>query len=265
MVDHHQDQNTSLSDEKGPKIILLHQFSQRAKSGKSNFTGPLVKRRRLTACVKAETSHLSEKNSKDLGLKQAAKLVNMTMNSSDADKKVISRIGNQEKLLPITCPVLDGLPVKENKVCVQRGKCLRVHMSQGRNEKKHQKQASTNLKQINGPLLTVKNEGSQGINIDSSCFSSDLKKIGSEELRTLPDTGIPQQHHNIMYRRQSTRKRPLTIKALEALENGFLTDHMWQTDAEDLCSNPSNKPRRRVKITSNHGASVTCTEAAKED
>lgn len=274
-MENHQDQNTSMSDEKLPKRTILHQFCRRAKSGQSNYTGPLVKRRRLTACEKAETSLISEKYSQHLELKQTRQ--SETINSSDEGKKVLSQVGTQEKFSSTTSPVA-GSPIKENnKVEFHRGNYFSVDMSQDIT-KKHQNEALANqnltkypLDSKNQRLLNVKTEGSQVINVDSFCFSSDENKLGSEDLRTITnDAGNPQKHHNISQRRQSTRKRPLTTRALEAIENGFLTDHRWQKGTEDRaledpCESPSHKSRRRVKLTSNHDDAVTCIKAAKED
>ncbi|XP_048324404.2 uncharacterized protein LOC107411936 isoform X1 [Ziziphus jujuba] len=270
MVNSHQDQNAMMADEKHSEKTILHQFSRRAKSGHPSYIGPLVKRRRLTACAKAETSHLTENCSRGLGSKRME--IHETVNSPNASTNVISS-GPQEKGSSITS-VTEDSPEKKSSFGILGGNCVVGHLSQEINEK-HQTQVSSNLNlpeglpdSRNSEVLTMEEDGGRVINMDSSCCHSEMKKPVPGTLRISTDIGSSEQDMN--HRRQSTRNRPLTIRALESLENGFLNVQRRAKSTEgqkreNPFSNPSRKARSRVKITSNHSDAVTGPPVLKED
>lgn len=269
-VDGHQDQNTIMADEKHSEKTILHQFSRRAKSGHPSYIGPLIKRRRLTACAKAETSHLTENCSRVLGSKRMEILE--TVNLADASKNAISS-GPQEKGSSITS-VAEDSPEEKSSFGILGGNCVGVHMSQEINEK-HQTQASSNLNisdglpnSRNSEVLIMEVDGSRVINIDNSCCPSEEKKPVPGTLRISTDVGSSEQDMN--HRRQSTRNRPLTIRALESLASGFLNVQRRQKNTEgrkreNPFSTPSRKARSKVKTTSSCSDAVTGTPASKED
>lgn len=270
MVDSLQESNTMMADENHSEKTILQQFSRRAKSGHPSYIGPLLKRRRLTACVKAETSHVTENCSHGLGSKRRQF---GTMSSPDASKNAISS-RPQEKRSSNTSVAEEG-PEEERSFGILGGNCFGVPTSQEINEK-HQTQASCNLNLAEGlldsgsrELLIMEVEGSENINIDGPCFPSiEKEKLVPGTLKTSADVGTSEQHMN--HRRQSTRNRPLTIRALESLANGFLNVQRRQKNKEvrkrgNPFSTPSRKARSRVKVASGHGNVVTGTLAPKED
>ncbi|KAK1385645.1 SANT domain-containing protein [Heracleum sosnowskyi] len=68
--------------------------------------------------------------------------------------------------------------------------------------------------------------------------------------KTSADIGVPEHPININSRRQSTRNRPPTARALEALVNGYLTAATRRKDAHEASrSRPPKRIRRQVAAT----------------
>lgn len=271
MVDNQKESNIMMTGEKHSERTVLQQFSRRAKSGHTSYVGPLLKRRRLTACVKAETSNVTDHCSQGLGSRRMQ--FHGTMNSTDGNKNNIS-LGPQEKKSSNTSVVEEG-PEEERSLGILGRNCFGVPTSQEINEKQ-QTQASSNLNVAEGLLdsrnsevLIMEMEGSEDINMESSCFPSiEKEKLVPGILKTSTDVGTSEQHMN--NRRQSTRNRPLTIRALESLANGFLNVQRKQKKKEvrqrgNPFSTPLRKARSKVKVASGHGDAVPGTPAPKED
>ncbi|CAA7053271.1 unnamed protein product [Microthlaspi erraticum] len=107
---------------------------------------------------------------------------------------------------------------------------------------------------------------------DKKRASSDLKQEQAVELPTIPGSNInssaskdqgttqervsseqqqqDQQNNTDGPRRQSTRKRPLTTRALEALESGFLTSKRMKSTAEPRKREKTTKKKRSAKASS---------------
>ncbi|KAK9919855.1 hypothetical protein M0R45_028430 [Rubus argutus] len=245
-MESHQDQKTSMSDDKQPKKSILNKFSRRAKSSHSNSTGPLIKRRKLTACVKAETSCHIENCSQGLEPEQVG--LQCTLNGPNSGTLVVALVGPKQKESSSTSEA-EGSLEEESSLETRSGDGFGVHTSQAH--------ASSNLTQPQD--LVDRTDGdtcaevSHETNADSSCLSSSGTKLVDDALRT----------SNMSSRRQSTRNRPLTAKAMEALANGYLSIKTRQkTDVgtrENSFSRPSRKShkvRNRVKATSSPADTV---------
>ncbi|CAB4315635.1 unnamed protein product [Prunus armeniaca] len=248
------DKETRMSDNKQPRKTALHQFKRRAKYSHSNSIGPL-KRRRLTACVKAETSCLIKNCSEDLESES-----HDTLNSLDGVELVVSLVGPQQKESSITSLA----PVKESSLGTLRGNSSGVHMSHGENEK-HQTPESSNLNLPQDSMDSRNSENfvvvSQETNADSPCLSSSgMKHVDDDALGA----------SNMNSRRQSTRNRPPTTRALEALADGFFSVKRRKKGTEVPIkekppSRSSRKARSRVKVTSSHADTVSGVVASKEE
>lgn len=88
MAKNHENQKTCVSKGDQLKRTTKHQCSQRARSGHSNLAVPPIKRRRLTACVKAETSRIQVNSpggsgSKKPGLSQSSCFPDTNNNAGD--------------------------------------------------------------------------------------------------------------------------------------------------------------------------------------
>ncbi|KAL5566056.1 hypothetical protein UlMin_029220 [Ulmus minor] len=304
------DENTGKSREKNLKRTQPQQASRRAKSGHSDFS-PLMKRRRLSACAKVKPTQLTQSCSQGLRPKQME--VHGITKLPETDKNVISQVPPQEKVSSTTC-LADSSPTKDISSEPLRGNCFAMNMSGGRNQK-HQNEALNNRNPSQGKqnsrnseMLIEEVEVSQTMNVDGYCLSSkekkpvrdasrtssdekkhvpetlrtssdekklvpetlrtssDEKKLVPETLRISSDVNTSEELHTTNQRRQSTRNRPLTAKALEALANGYLHAPRKQKSTESILgedpfSNACRKARSRVKSTSSHGNLV----ASKQD
>ncbi|XP_065621640.1 uncharacterized protein LOC111995679 [Quercus suber] len=101
IMESHQDEKTTTSDDRQLKRTIKHQFSRRVKSGHSNFVAPVIKRRKLTSCANAKKNCIVEDLSEDLGSKKTG--LSVALNPPDAGKNVSSQVGSQEKVPSIIC------------------------------------------------------------------------------------------------------------------------------------------------------------------
>ncbi|KAB2604765.1 hypothetical protein D8674_041381 [Pyrus ussuriensis x Pyrus communis] len=254
-IECHPDQKTGMSDNKKLKRTTLHKFSRKEKYKHSNSVCPLPKRRRLAACAKAETGCLVNTCSQGLESEQVGP--HGTLSSLDVGELVVSLAGPLERE-PSIASLAEGGPVKENTSETCGGNCSGERMSHEKNEN-HQDQESSRLNlrdSMDSENVVVVN---LEINVDSPCLPSSETHV----VDTLSTS-------NMISRRQSTRNRPLTPKALEALADGLLGVKKRKNNSEDVpgvkrVSKPSSKARRRVKVTSSHADTVSEVRASEEN
>lgn len=263
-VDIHPHQRASNSEDRKPsdRVIKLH-FSRRAKSDSTGNLAPLVKRRRLTACAKAESCIIGYfqpgHESKEVGPCSALDL-------PDAGYNDISQVGiSLEKISPLS-RYSEGSPEEEVSRSMMSGSCFSKKKSHGKNEK-HQILSSIDLNvskipsnSDNGEELMMDVEGSQGMNSNGSLVTK--RELNLDAVNSSDDVSTAAQQPNMNPRRQSTRIRPLTAKALEALACGFLNVKKKQkskdfSTREITFSNPSRKARSKLKPSSKRGTAGT--------
>ncbi|XP_059438517.1 uncharacterized protein LOC132171260 isoform X2 [Corylus avellana] len=260
IMEGHQDEKATMSDDRQLKMTIKHQFSRRVKSVHSNYVAPVSKRRKLTVCAKAKRERIVEDFSEGLELKEAKPF--LALNSPDAGKNVSS----QEKVSIMSSS--KGSPDKMSGGGILSGNSSGMDLSYGENEK-HQSPPSLDLNLPQVPLkyeetgdVIVDVKDDQGINADGSCSPSKTMELVPDTLRTSIDAGAAKQQPNMNPRRQSTRNRPPTVRALEALANGFLSVQKRHRSTEvqtreNPFSSPSRKARSRIKVTSNRGSTST--------
>ncbi|XP_050225983.1 uncharacterized protein LOC126675388 [Mercurialis annua] len=164
---------------------IKHKFSRRPKSSQSDSSVPVVKLRRLTACNKTEISHVIDNFSVSLGSKPEVSLC--ALNTTDECSNSFQVITPEE--LSITTSLVEGCAEPKGENLKYQTPCV----------------IDLNLPTV---LLNSENDESammKGINVND-CADADA-------MAEQPDMNP---------RRQSKRNRPLTAKALEALECGFL-------------------------------------------
>ncbi|EOA31568.1 hypothetical protein CARUB_v10014760mg [Capsella rubella] len=94
-----------------------------------------------------------------------------------------------------------------------------------------------------------------------SISGSNTNRCSSNNLGTTQELGSSEQQHDQQntdgQRRQSTRKRPLTTRALEALESGFLTTKRMKSTSkpETRKRESSTKRKRSAKKCNRNGSS----------
>jgi hypothetical protein len=126
-------------------------------------------------------------------------------------------------------------------------------------------------KSENRKTMAMVEEGEQGLKAKDPCLTSATHEVVEEPLRIPCDVGSLEQEQqaDIIPRRQSTRSRPLTVRALECIANEFLLVEKRpkkkdiQTPQDPF--NPCRKARSRGKTMlrrscSDHGAAVLVQE-----
>ncbi|KAG6646616.1 hypothetical protein CIPAW_07G019700 [Carya illinoinensis] len=267
-----QDEKATMSDDRHLKMTIKHQFSRRVKPGNLNYASPAIKRRKLIVCAQ-KTNHIVEDLSEGMESNQTG--LCLPLSSPDAGKNVGSQVGPKEKVSSITSSP-KGSSDDETGGGFLISNSFGTDMSCGENEK-HQPQPPLDLNLPMAPLkseigeaLIMEVEDINGKNDESSCFLSKTMELVPDTLRTSMDLDNVEQQPNMNPRRHSTRKRPPSIRALEALANGYLGIQRRQKGSEfrsleNAFSRPSHNAQGRVKVTSNCGSSSTKTNEMEEN
>lgn len=253
LVENNQDQNTNTSDDKHLRRNIKHQFSRRTKSGHSNYLAPLIKRRRLTACAKAETSRAESLSVGPLSKQEKSHCM---LGSSEASKNDVSQEGPSPREKASSISSSDG-GSPEDETVILGGTSVGMDLSHEKNDKPQTRPLiDLNLPQVqsdseNGERLATNVENSQvASTANGSCCSSDRNILmeDSKALRTSVNAGSAEEQPIMKPQRQSTRNRPLTTKALEALASGFLNTRRKRKGTEVQAEeNPILRPSRRAR------------------
>ncbi|KHN16113.1 hypothetical protein glysoja_012089 [Glycine soja] len=196
MAENCENQKTYVPDGNQPKRNVENQFSQRARSGHSDVAVPPIKRQRLTAWAKAETSHILKNSSGGLGSEKLG--LSQSSCFPDANKKAGNPLDHQQDVTLISYSAEVSMELKKeernfNRVCLDNGtSCDKVE--------KCESQHSINF---NAPQVSLKFEDGEM-----------MEMAEEDEQGPKPNDTIP--------RRKSTRNRPLTVRALESFANEFL-------------------------------------------
>ncbi|XP_022770957.1 uncharacterized protein LOC111314155 isoform X2 [Durio zibethinus] len=236
-MENHESHNTSLLDEKEKKV-MKYNFSRKVQSSDSKYLAPVIKQQGLTDCVNGESSCSVENFSAERMLNED----NSHCRSSlpDACEAMVFPMGSPN-LSPASSLSKGG--ADEGKEGIVTENCL--HGEESLIKTQLHALINLNVRQVsmdfetNGPFITetVQNIDNSGAHI--SFFQSEIM-VQPEPLK-LPDKGAEVNQHPVMHnRRQSTRNRPLTTKALEALECGFFSPRRKRKVAEA----PQNNLRR---------------------
>jgi hypothetical protein len=226
MVESQKNQHTSVFDDNRMKRIIKHEFNQRVISGDSTHAAVPIKRRRLTACVKAEKSHITENSSVGLGSDKLG--FSRSSSFRDANQNVCHSVSYQQQQQKgsFTASLADRSVEENNEKsilkdcyqrksvpCVQVEKCKSYTLNRPKVPSK-----SVNIK----TMVTAPEKGEHGLEANDSCLASAAQEVVEEPLRTPCDVDSLEQQPDINPRRQSTRNRSLTVRALECIANEFL-------------------------------------------
>ncbi|XP_058761838.1 uncharacterized protein LOC131635245 [Vicia villosa] len=206
-----KNQHVFLFDDNGMKRIIKNQFNRRVRSGDSNHVAVPIKRRRLSACVKAEKSRINENSSEKLGFFQSSSLCKANKNVCDP----VSHLHNGSKTGSFT----DRSLKENNEKNILSDSYQRTSVSC---ESFPFNILQAPLKSENSIMMTKAEEGKHGLKEKDTCLTSATQEVVEEPLRTICDVGSLEQQTDINPRRQSTRNRPMTVRALECIANEFL-------------------------------------------
>ncbi|KAK6915584.1 hypothetical protein RJ641_020701, partial [Dillenia turbinata] len=273
-VPNHQNHSTNTSEEKHLMMPMKHQFGQRMKSGRSNYLAPVTKRRRLTACSKSETNNRVGKFSAGPDLKEDES--RSLSNSTNASERGFSQVGPfQDRASSVTSLAADS--PEEYSRSIPSEKCSNGDKL-GKNSENPRPHA---LIDLNIPQVPLDPESSDAfmtemdshgdLTANGSCPPSNENKLVSElePPRTSLNASSAEQQPLLSPTRQSTRNRPLTTKALEALANGFLSTKRKRRDPDGQTQDrPRSRAsqRARSKVTApNSGSTDTGIAGSKEE
>ncbi|KAF2307246.1 hypothetical protein GH714_025729 [Hevea brasiliensis] len=250
--------NNNVSNKNQPTRTIKQKFSRRPKSGHSNNLVSVVKRRRLTACCNTELSHVIENFSVSLGSKQEGSY--FALKSPEGGSNTFQV--NPPQKLSSNISLAEG-SLEENTGGLVGATCFGAETSHGENVKLQTPslidlnlpQFSLDCENDEPALMNV--ESSPGANADHQCFLSNSDKTDPGALSASVDDGPAIKQPSLNPRRQSTRNRPLTTRALEALECGFLSVKRQKTSKvhsqEISFSSSSHRVHSKAKVTPSRG------------
>ncbi|QCE11440.1 uncharacterized protein LOC114183323 isoform X2 [Vigna unguiculata] len=261
MVERQKNQKIRVSNDNQLKRTVKHQFSRRARADHCNQTVLPIKRRRLTACVKAETSRAIENSSG--GLESENLAFSQSSSFLDPNQNLRDSVSLQQNGSSVASPAGGSVEVN-NEETILNEKCQHRSSSCVKVEKcESQMLATLNTPQV--PLNSKDSGHRQCLKANDPYLSSDAQGVVEKPERTSHDVGSVEQQSDTNPRRQSRRNRPLTVKALESLENEFLQVQRKQKRKDILphidAFSPCRRARTRGKTNlhrrnSDHGTAV---------
>ncbi|KAE9598131.1 hypothetical protein Lalb_Chr15g0077271 [Lupinus albus] len=249
-AENNQNQKTRVFDDNQLIRNIKHQFSRRARSGHSNHPAPPIKRRRLTACVNDETNRVLENSSGCLGSEKLA--LSQSLSFPDANKSVVGDPFSHHQSRSLISSLPDRSVEENNEESIMNEIC---RISCGKVEKCK----SQSLIPENGETMAIVEEDGTSLKANDPCLTSNAQVVVEKPLRTSDDVGSTEQQPDINPRRQSTRNRPLTVRAMESLANEFFHEEMKQKrknikTPKDPFS-PCRRARSKVKKMQQHYSS----------
>ncbi|XP_009405619.2 uncharacterized protein LOC103988724 isoform X1 [Musa acuminata AAA Group] len=254
-----KDQCADRLNEKLPLKNMKCKFNRRAKSGQRSYLAPMAKRRRLTACEYQRTGRNAYSFSKGHQLMEEG--AQLKLGAQEASGKTVA--GPDPfcgKLYP-DFPIYIS-PDKVDK-CISKERCCSSTATTSKatsSDGMPQSRTLINLNLVpNVPLDYETGEQSDSevadsqhdLNLEEAVKLSEMKQQhdGSEAMENFTGT-LGDQKPSVNSRRQSTRNRPPTTKALEALACGFLGTKRKGRDTRALLKgNIANRSSRRVHKT----------------
>ncbi|CAH2046961.1 unnamed protein product [Thlaspi arvense] len=200
---------------------------------------PCPKRRRLSDCVRKDIKRSGESS--------------LLVGSMNIKTEQVEETGN-------------GIEIQERPETEPNGLCSKQEALHESNSSEQEQEESNRLcsdkksssmdletaqqqeKPMQLPSMSVTDKKSPSTDHETTQEVAFVEEKGGEQNQESNNTDLP--------RRQSTRKRPLTTRALEALESGFFTEKSLKS---------SSKPRRRERSTKiKNSASATRTRGKSE-
>ncbi|XP_057489271.1 uncharacterized protein LOC130775174 isoform X1 [Actinidia eriantha] len=214
-------------ENKHPKKTL--RCSRGMKQDDLDYLAPVTKRRRrLSVCNLAETSHRILSFSQNPSLEQEKHV--FSSETTDSSENNFYRMGSSQKWFS-SVSSSKGSPIGSSE-----------GISCDTNFGGHDKPQARPLIDLNWPQVSpdfVENgEVSMGLRDAHENETSKLETSTAPE----PSADVPFLEPNMSSRRHSTRNRPLTARALEALANGFLTTTRKRKNKE-ACPRQNSKSR----------------------
>ncbi|GKU86785.1 hypothetical protein SLEP1_g1261 [Rubroshorea leprosula] len=238
VVENHESHSTSLLDDKQQRKIGNDDFGQKVQSANSKFLAPITKQQDSTECINGESSCSIDNTFAD-------RMLNGESSSPDA-----LQMGPQN--LSPASSLARGSPDGSKEGTVTENF---LHKAESP-EKPHPHtlidlniSPHVSMDFETEPVITETVPHTDTSFANQSSFLSETRvQPEPSGLHDEEGTGVSQQPA-MNYRRQSTRNRPLTTKALEALECGFLIPKRKKR-ASEAQPNISRRVRSRPVVSS---------------
>ncbi|GMI98803.1 hypothetical protein like AT2G47820 [Hibiscus trionum] len=241
-AENRESQNRSLFHDEEEKV-KKYNFSHKVQPSDSKYSVPVTKQRVLTDCINGESScsvdrMLNEDNSP------------CRSNSPDACEDMFFQTGPQN--LSPASSLSKGSPDQRKEGIVSESY---LHGEGSPEKSRSHTLIDLNVPQVSmgfetdGPFVSETVQNSDNSCSQISFFQSEIT-VQPESLNSkIPDKGAEvNQQPTMQNRRQSTRNRPLTTKALEALECGFFNPKRKRKPAE-ASQNNSRRVRSRPHVS----------------
>ncbi|OMO53682.1 hypothetical protein CCACVL1_28443 [Corchorus capsularis] len=242
------DPKIKVSNGMQPKKDMKNQPRQRTKLDNINHLAPVTtRRRRLTAFSRKETTQKAMNVSVACGPKQTE--ASCSERNPDGSADIPSEVCPTEQLLSSVSSSSKSSPTSRDE-CIRRSTCA---------EQTHENHQERMLIDLNLPVLPE-------AETDEPFMGEVIKR--DEHTTRQPDNASQLEANSCMpsaelqpdmnARRQSTRIRPPTTKALEALACGFLSTTQKRKRGDGFArvrsfSRPSSQACGSAKVSENHG------------
>ncbi|KAF2289193.1 hypothetical protein GH714_029342 [Hevea brasiliensis] len=241
-----KDQNASKYGDMQPSKHIKGHAIKRTKPADRNVLAPVAKRRRrLTACERTATSCGTVNVSVDPSLEQDE--VGCTSGNLDSRENILSHQDSHQAKLSSTSSSSRGSPNIADECNLSSNSPFAGHPNE--------KSQSRTLIDLNIPIpQDAETEPLMMEMIERQHNQASAQAEDSVVLKTSTSVcdSTSEQPSGINSRRQSTRNRPLTTKALEALACGFLSIKPKRRrddfSIENSISRPSRRARSRVEL-----------------
>ncbi|KAJ6323536.1 hypothetical protein OIU76_010944 [Salix suchowensis] len=235
------------------KRVIKRQTNRRVRHGDRNLFSPVAKRLQiLIACDQTKTS-CGVINSH--GLKQDE--LGCTGEGSNFRDDFFSRVDSSVEKLSATSSS-GGNPNISDECALSSNSAVAEHP--------HEKLQSRALIDLNIPVpqdAEMEPSMMEVIVVQDDQASRQTEDFGRQKITaSVACDSIPQQPPNMNTRRHSTRNRPLTTKALEALACGFLSMKQKRKSSDNFSldnrmSRPSRRARSKMRIIENFSVDMT--------
>ncbi|CAJ2647872.1 unnamed protein product [Trifolium pratense] len=233
MFENQKNQHTYAFDDDRLKRITKHQSNRRVRSGDSNHVVVPIKRTKLTACAKADKTRVIENSSGGFGSEKHE--FSKCSSFRDANQNVCDPVSHLQKGSSTSSSADKSVEEEDNEESICNNNCQCTIFS------------CVKVKKCESFTVKIPQVPSKSKNSKTMAIA---EEVVVEPWRIPCEVGFFEQEPktDIIPRRQSSRNRPLTVKALESIANELLHVQRRQkrkdieTHNKD-CFNPCRKAR----------------------
>ena len=238
-VENHR-HHSNLHNDGHSREINEQQFIQRVASDCSNYFPYNMKKQKLTACNHGEFSHCTENTSVDRKFDLNEPI--SPSNLHEASEGMVLSVASE--ILSFPSSMAKGSPNMSNE-----GSATSAEKSETR------MLIDLNFPQVSPELgIDMQMPSSMAVQQnDNQCANTSSSPSDVTQLNAIQES--QEQQSTIVNRRQSTRNRPLTTKALEALEYRFLNSKRKRKSTE---SSENNSKSRCLGVSNGTVVSASC-------